>query len=319
LPKKIQFGTLFDTGNTIEYFYDATDVKLKKVVTMENGVGIKETQYSGAFIYESNNSALSLKFISQPEGYIEPDNQGNFDYIFQYKDHLGNIRLSYKDSNNDGSVDSSEIIEENNYYPFGLEHKGYNNVVTSTNPAQNYKFNQGTSDKNFQGKEGKSFKVERQLDLGLNLDMTKFRTYDYTLGRFTSVDQLANSSPQESLSPYQYAFNSPIQYNDPYGDCPECWDFIKNAWESISVTSVSISLGAGFKFSNTGYTGSVAKAEYNIKTNTFSFTAINGFTGVGDSKNAVKSEVKIAYASKNFDTNEGEGGFVRRRFCSYIC
>jgi RHS repeat-associated protein len=202
-------------------------------------------------------------------------------------------------------------LRRNDYYPFGLKHKGYNNVVTSTNPAQNYEFNQGTSDKNFQGEEGKSFKVERQLDLGHNLDMTIFRTYDYTLGRFKSVDPLADTSPQESLSPYQYAFNSPIRYNDPYGDCPECLDFIKNAWESISVTSVSISLGAGAKISNTGATASVAETEYNIKTNTFSFTAIDAFAGVGDSKDAVKSELKVAYASKNFDTNEGEGGFVK--------
>ena len=83
-------------------------------------------------------------------------------------------------------------------------------------------FNQGTSGKNFQGKKGKSFRVERQEELGLNLDMTKFRMYDYALGRFTSIDPLADANPQESWTPYQYAYNSPIQYNDPYGDCPWC-------------------------------------------------------------------------------------------------
>jgi RHS repeat-associated protein len=88
--------------------------------------------------------------------------------------------------------------------------------------ASKFKYNQGTSGKNFQGKEGKYFKVERQEELGLNLDMTKFRMYDYALGRFTSVDPLADASPQESWTPYQYAYNSPIQYNDPYGDCPWC-------------------------------------------------------------------------------------------------
>ena len=91
-------------------------------------------------------------------------------------------------------------------------------------------YNQGTSGKNFQGKEGKSFKVERQEELGLNLDMTKFRMYDYALGRFTSIDPLADANPQESLTPYQYAYNSPIQYNDPYGDCPSCiWGAIIGA------------------------------------------------------------------------------------------
>jgi len=28
---------------------------------------------------------LGIKFISHPEGYIEPDNQGGFDYVFPVK------------------------------------------------------------------------------------------------------------------------------------------------------------------------------------------------------------------------------------------
>lgn len=115
-------------------------------------------------------------------------------------------------------------------------------MITSTNPAQNYKFNQGTSGKNFQGKEGKSFKVERQLDLGLNVDMTKFRMYDYALGRFTSIDPLADASPQESWTPYQYAYNSPIQYNDPYGDCPWCIGALVGALVDVAIQTVEISL-----------------------------------------------------------------------------
>ena len=46
----------------------------------------------------------SNKFISQPEGYIEPNTSGGFDYVYQYKDHLGNVRLSYSDMNKDGVV-----------------------------------------------------------------------------------------------------------------------------------------------------------------------------------------------------------------------
>ena len=246
LPKRI----IFDEGNEhgshqIKYTYEATGTKLSKEVityTGTNGRTHAITHYENGFItkesknytydesYNGNEGSWigneidhGIKFISHPEGYIEPNNQGGYDYVFQYKDHLGNIRLSYSDKNNDGQITAStEIIEENNYYPFGLKHKGYNNVITSTNPALNYKYNQGTSGKNFQGKEGKTFKVEQQLDLGLNLDMTKFRTYDYTLGRFTSVDRLADANPQESWTPYQYAYNNPIRYNDPYGDCPQC-------------------------------------------------------------------------------------------------
>jgi RHS repeat-associated protein len=115
-------------------------------------------------------------------------------------------------------------------------------VITSTNPAQNYMYNQGTSGTNFQGKEGKSFKVERQEELGLNVDMTKFRMYDYALGRFTSIDPLAVANPQESWTPYQYAYNSPIQYNDPYGDCPWCFGALVGALVDVAVQAIEISL-----------------------------------------------------------------------------
>jgi RHS repeat-associated protein len=137
-----------------------------------------------------------------------------------------------------GNASQTVIVEESNYYPFGLKHKGYNNVTSSNgnSVAQKYMYNQGTSGKNFQGKEGKSFKVERQEELGLNLDMTKFRMYDYALGRFTSIDPLADANPQESWTPYQYAYNNPVQYNDPYGDCPQC------LWGSIIGAAVDYGL-----------------------------------------------------------------------------
>jgi len=62
--------------------------------------------------------------------------------VYQYKDHLGNIRLPYSDSDNNGTIVTSEIIEENNYYPFGLKHKGYNASVSANenSVAQRYKF-----------------------------------------------------------------------------------------------------------------------------------------------------------------------------------
>jgi len=141
--------------------------------------------------------------------------------------------------------------------------------------------------------------------------MTKFRMYDYALGRFTSIDPLADANPQESWTPYQYAFNSPIQYNDPYGDCPKCWDFIKNVYKSTTVSSVSVALGVGARVSNTGATGSVAEFKYNIKTKKFSYTTAQVFVGAGDSQDAIKGEVKVAYASKNTETEKTEGGFLK--------
>ena len=90
------------------YTYDATGIKLKKEIS---GSSQGTTEYVGGYVYENN----TLNFIPHAEGYIDMTSAAK-DYIFQYKDHLGNIRLSYKK----GEGNTPEIISENNYYPFGL-------------------------------------------------------------------------------------------------------------------------------------------------------------------------------------------------------
>ncbi|MCG8384204.1 MAG: hypothetical protein MJA30_01585, partial [Cytophagales bacterium] len=106
-------------------------------------------------------------------------------------------------------VKEDPVIQTDDYYPFGLTFNSYQRVTAKEN---RYLYNQGIGDI--------QFKTERITDLDLNLDMTKYRMYDYATGRFTQVDPLADANPQESLTPYQYSFNNPIRYNDPNGDCP---------------------------------------------------------------------------------------------------
>jgi RHS repeat-associated protein len=208
LPNSIRFnGEAAAHGRTwsanIDYTYDATGNKLSKRVTKteyssEKGGFVTTlditTDYARGFIYENK----VMKFFSQPEGYVA-NNAGAFSYIYQYKDHLGSIRLSFGDGNNDGIVNNADIVEENNYYPFGLKHKGYNSVVTSTNPGQKYKYN------------GKEF----QDELGLNFYDYGARNYDPALGRWMNIDPLVEKFP--SWSPYAYCENNPINMVDPTG------------------------------------------------------------------------------------------------------
>jgi RHS repeat-associated protein len=100
LPTKVTIA-----GKNIDYKYDATGAKLSKTVS-----GIT-TYYAGNFIYENDN----LQFFNQPEGYVTPNGSNGFDYIYQYKDHLGNVRLSYTENTepsrietifNDGFIDT---------------------------------------------------------------------------------------------------------------------------------------------------------------------------------------------------------------------
>ncbi|MEP3571990.1 MAG: RHS repeat-associated core domain-containing protein, partial [Flavobacteriaceae bacterium] len=122
-----------------------------------------------------------------------------YNYIYQYKDHLGNIRLSYQDANGDGDIDvtndpmTTEIVEENNYYPFGLEHKGYNNVISGT--ENNFK--------TFQGKE-------EEKELGRNTYDFGWRAFDPAIARWSNIDPLAERYLK--TSPYVFTANNPI-YN----------------------------------------------------------------------------------------------------------
>ncbi|QLE02021.1 hypothetical protein HX109_10815 [Galbibacter sp. BG1] len=187
LPDKVSFGS-----GEITYIYDATGMKLRKEVS-ESGSVTSTTDYSGSYIYENSE----LQFFSHTEGYVDAEGTG-YRYVYQYKDHLGNVRLSYQDADGNGSIATNEIVEESNYYPFGLEHKGYNNVV---NGVENNYFN-------FNGKE---------LDesLGLNVIEMDFRQYDPALGRFNVVDAMAEE--RNWLSPYNFVQNNPIMRVDPTG------------------------------------------------------------------------------------------------------
>ncbi len=142
--------------------------------------------------------------MTTPEGYATPTVTSSgvegYRYVYQFKDHLDNVRLSYT-KNDAGTL---EIIEENNYYPFGLAHQGYNSSVSSL----------GNSTAQLLGFGGK----EEQDELGLGwIDITA-RNYDPAIGRWMNLDPLAEQMRRHS--PYNYAFDNPIYFMDPDGMKP---------------------------------------------------------------------------------------------------
>ena len=169
---------------------------------VDNSQGItKTTSYAGGYIYEDNGTVESLQLFSHPEGYVEPSTTlggAAFQYAFNYTDHLGNVRLTYADSNDDGTIQpSSEIISEKHYYPFGLQQKGYNDGVTSnSNPmAEKFKYNG----------------IEKEEAFGLNLYEMPFRQYDPAIARSTSIDPIVHYD----YSTYSAFDNNPVFWADP--------------------------------------------------------------------------------------------------------
>jgi RHS repeat-associated protein len=101
---------------------------------------------------------------------------------------------------------SGPMVEENHYYAYGLTMAGISDKALKSNYAENkYRFNNGTELANKEFSDGS----------GLEMYETPFRGYDPQLGRFHQLDPLADIT--ESYSPYAFALNNPISYNDAWG------------------------------------------------------------------------------------------------------
>lgn len=194
LPSTLQFTN----GNRTDYLYSADGTKKRvihktAIANISVPIGqIKDltnsqisqtytTDYCNNVIYENE----SLSKILTDEGYITLSGTTPT-YHYYLKDHQGNNRVV---------ISQSGMIEQvNHYYPFGsLFEEG----MTTSNQA--YKYN---------GKE---------LDRMHGLDWYDYgaRMYDSPLGRFTTIDPMAEK--YYSISSYVYCNNNPVNRIDPTG------------------------------------------------------------------------------------------------------
>lgn len=88
LPSKIIFT---GTNKRIEYVYDASGTKRKKIVV--DGTTTKETNYIGPFVYEGSSNT----FLNTEEGRVVLKEAGvaKKEYQYHLKDHLGNVRVTF--------------------------------------------------------------------------------------------------------------------------------------------------------------------------------------------------------------------------------
>ncbi|MEO9965986.1 MAG: DUF6443 domain-containing protein [Reichenbachiella sp.] len=114
LPQLVKMNG--DGSNRIEYIYDAAGIKMAQLVYTADTL-TKRTDYQGAFIYEDS----VLQIIQHEEGRIviasgTPPGASEaisiYDYQYHLKDHLGNIRATFKEAKPEDSELSIAYMED---------------------------------------------------------------------------------------------------------------------------------------------------------------------------------------------------------------
>ncbi len=93
----------------------------------------------------------------------------------------------------------SPLLQEQSYYPFGLQMAGISDKALGKLDSKN-KFDGG---------------VNFEEDYGVNLYTTFYRTYDPQIGRFNGVDILSERT--FGINVYGFCANNPIYFTDPRG------------------------------------------------------------------------------------------------------
>ena len=271
LPVLITFDAPEGHTRNISYTYDATGTKLEKRVTdlIHTEAGpegtITTTQYSGKLVYEQTENigidvpasmGMRLKYIQHAEGYAVPNEAGGFDYVYQYKDQVENVRLWYADLNKDGEINpNTEILREQNYYPFGMFHSGYNHALSGM------RNNIAT----YQGQEYTE-------DFGVNVHEWKYRFSDPSIGRFWSIDPLAE----------QYSYQSPYNFSE---------NRVIDAFELEGLEKVSIHTRSFAPFKTFGgpYKGDGKNRKFGLHSKASS--RISGSVGIDASSSGIRSSL----------------------------
>ncbi|HEY9006027.1 MAG TPA: DUF6443 domain-containing protein [Ohtaekwangia sp.] len=131
-------------------------------------------------VYVSMSKSYTVKEEGYAYMYVSNEDQRLVDVYFD------DVAMKYT---------PSSVVQYNEYYPFGLQTQ---NSWTRTNASNSYLYDAGS-----------------ELNNATQLYDLPFRNYDAALGRFHQIDPLASKS--HNVTPYHYAGNNPISYNDPTG------------------------------------------------------------------------------------------------------
>ena len=187
----------------IQNFYYIYSAAGEKLATNANG---SLTYYRSVMVYGNDNNLL---YILTPEGTVSrTEGSAGTSYTYNYfkKDQIGSTRAVLSAVGN-----SLQNVQSTDYYPFGLAY--------STNNLNKNKYL-------FSGKELQDASIGGTI---LGLYDFGARQYDPVIGRWMSIDLLANKFPD--VSPFVYCLNNPINLVDLHGLEPTEDSTDSNWWE----------------------------------------------------------------------------------------
>lgn len=130
-------------------------------------------------------------------------NQGGYVYVYLSNESTANFEVYFDNLNITHT--KGAILQEDHYYPFGLNISALSSTAPLSKPNQ-FKYN---------GKE-------LQADFDMNWYDYGARNYDAQIGRFMQVDPVADV--YLNSTPYHYVLNNPVKYVDPTGMFTELFD-----------------------------------------------------------------------------------------------
>ncbi|QEM09136.1 DUF6443 domain-containing protein [Mucilaginibacter rubeus] len=187
-------------GSTVTYVYSAAGNKLRKILVA--GGLTTTTEYENGIEYD--NSTNTIAFIQTEEGRARKSGS-NYVYEYDLKDHLGNTRVTLTPDPNDATQQTAKLLQENDFYAFGY---GIQSTQQTISPKNEYLYNH----------------KELQEETGLYDYGARF--YDPVIGRWTSVDPLAEKGRR--WSPYVYGFDNSLIFVDPDGMWPDWGRIARN-------------------------------------------------------------------------------------------
>ncbi len=188
-------SSLGNVNGTVYFDYTADGSLISKEFYDPSGVLVQSRDMVGNLEFIDGN----LNALVHDDGKVIIENNGGaWSYRFQYKieDYQGNPVVWFEDWNGDGLASSSEVVQEKQYYPFGMPAEG--EFVGTVGVESVSQFN--------------NMEWIEELDAYHTLH----RMLDPTIGRWWSIDPEAEGLAVNT--PYNFAGNNPVMMTDPNGD-----------------------------------------------------------------------------------------------------